>query len=226
MTDETQVQTPETPGAQTETQTNDDVDFLDTEVSEKPKEEVKTEETKSEEAPKEAPQEEIVYELPEGYKEEDLDKDALKEFNEMAKKAGLSKEAHAEFFKKHASLVEKYQEQLFERVAKTQREWRSQIENDPEIGGDNKEKTLLSINQMLDTVGGKDEVASFKKEMRDLGAGSNPVIIKFLARVSKMVSEGGYVTGGTPKQTVSGQEKYFSKIFAEMDSYKEAKQKG
>lgn len=202
---------------------NDDVDFLDTPV----KEDVKPEEDKAKEEPKaEAPQQDIVYEIPEGYKEEDLDKELLTEYNDMAKKAGLSKETYTEFFKKYAQGIEKYQDKLFGAVVKQQNEWKRQIENDPEIGGENKDKTLLTINQMLKTVGGDNEVAEFKKAMRETGAGNNPVIVKFLARASKMVSEGGYVTGGTPKQVASGTEKYFNKIFGEMDSYKDAKQKG
>jgi len=203
---------------------DDGVDFLDTPI----KEETKAEDAPKEEKPPEEPKpvEDIVYEIPEGYKEEDLDKELLGEYNEMAKKAGLSKESYTEFFKKYAQGVEKYQDKLFEAVVKQQTEWKRQIENDPEIGGEQKDKTLLTINQMLKTVGGESEITEFKNAMRETGAGNNPVIVKFLARVSKMVSEGGYVTGGVVKGTQSGTEKYFNKIFGEMDSYKEAKQKG
>jgi hypothetical protein len=205
----------------------EDVDFLDTPVEEPTKsDESKQEEKPVEEGKPEEAKENISYKIPEGYKEEDLDKELLTQFNEVAKKAGLSQDTYDTLFKKYAYGVEKYQEKLFEQVVKQQTEWKRQIENDAEIGGDNKDKTLLSINQMLKTVGGESEVAEFKKAMRETGAGNNPVIVKFLARASKMVTEGGYVTGGTVKNTPSGTEKYFNKIFGEMDSYKDAKQKG
>jgi len=222
MTDEvtsTPTETPET--TPIENVPENDVDFLDTPIKEEPK----TEEAPKVDKPTESV-EQIEYSIPEGYKEEDIDKELLGQYNDMAKKAGLSKESYTEFFKKYAEGIEKYQDKLFQMVIKQQSEWKSQIENDAEIGGEKKGDTLLSINQMLKTIGGDDEIVKFKDAMRDTGAGNHPVIIKFLARASKMVSEGGYVTGNVTQKTLSGQEKYFNKIFGEMDSYKDAKQKG
>lgn len=77
----------------------------------------------------------------------------------------------------------------------TQAEWRTQLDKDPELGGDKKAATTVRLGQALDEFGSKEAREAF-----DLtGAGNNPHIVRFINKMAMALQEGGPVpNGGVP----------------------------
>lgn len=123
-------------------------------------------------------------------------------FEEAAKKHGLSQDAAQDVF---ASLAPKLRESAIDafrqQMEKQQDEWVAQVKADPELGGENLEKTLGLINTAIDRVlpDHAAEVRAFLKESR---ATDHPLVVRFFAAVGKSFSQDskfprGATTGGT-----------------------------
>jgi len=80
------------------------------------------------------------------------------------------------------------QEQLWQ---DTQTEWRDAINNDPEIGGTHLPETTAKIAEVLDRFGTPEVRQAFDVT----GAGNHPEIVRFLANIGALISEGGQVSG-------------------------------
>jgi hypothetical protein len=78
--------------------------------------------------------------------------------------------------------------------ANTQKEWQEAVKNDPEIGKDKLPTTLASVNKLVTEYGSDEAVEAFALT----GAGNNPHIIKLLAKVATVLSEGKPVTSAAP----------------------------
>lgn len=71
--------------------------------------------------------------------------------------------------------------------------WRSEIESDPVIGGAQLGQTKASISRLVNEFG--DGGSSFREAMNLTGAGNNPAVVRFLAKVSAALYEGKAVKG-------------------------------
>lgn len=78
-----------------------------------------------------------------------------------------------------------------------QDKWQAEVKADPDIGGAKFQETLTSVGKLMDQFG--------TQELRDAfdytGAGNNPHVIKFLAKVAGMLTEGGHVSGAPTGQS-------------------------
>lgn len=140
------------------------------------------------EAPKEP---EYNFKLPEGAKE---DPELMGQFKELAKAEKLSPEM--------AQKIVDFAPKLSERIAQanqqawneTIQDWQSQVKADPEIGGAKLEANLSNISKAIDSYMPKEKQALLDAFVLT-GAGSNPQIVKFIARLASQVSEPKYVPG-------------------------------
>lgn len=170
------------------------------------KEEEKPVETPAvEEKPTEELQsEEYVLALPEGSQ---LTEEDAKEFQALAKEAGLSKEVAQKLFddkaKKISNLVLK-QEQEFEQKKAT---WKQQAEADEEIGGEKFKKSVLNANLALD----KFAPQGLRKVLDSSGLGNYPDLIKMLARIGEGLSNDTMVSA--PKSAAASSPKNVEDIF-------------
>jgi len=73
----------------------------------------------------------------------------------------------------------------------TQDGWREAITNDPEIGGAKLPETTAKIAAVLDRFGTPEVRQAFDVT----GAGNHPEIVRFLANIGALISEGGQVSG-------------------------------
>ncbi len=64
--------------------------------------------------------------------------------------------------------------------------WRTEVENDPEIGGAKLAPTLHSISKLFNEFGSQEVRDAFDHT----GAGNNPHIVKFMAKLAAQLTEG------------------------------------
>ena len=76
-------------------------------------------------------------------------------------------------------------------------DWRSQVEADPQLGGQNLDATKAEIGKAIATLPPKLQ-ADFKDAMNLTGAGDHPAVVKAFYTLAKSVNEGSHVTGGAP----------------------------
>lgn len=141
-----------------------------------------------------------------------VSKELLTEFTELAKSEKLSPEA--------AQKIVDFAPKLGERIALANKQawdtmvqdWQGAVKNDPEIGGPKLEGTLSTISKAIDTYAPKEKEALLNA-FRLTGAGSEPNIVKFIARLSQQVSEPKFLPGGGP---VSKQSKGASALYPTM----------
>ena len=71
--------------------------------------------------------------------------------------------------------------------------WQAEVKADKDIGGDKLPATLQRIAKVFDdpTLG----VPGIREAMNLTGAGNNPAIVKLLANLAKVATEGGHIAG-------------------------------
>lgn len=122
-------------------------------------------------------------------------------FEEAARKHGLTNEAAQEVF---ATLAPKLRESAIQsfqqRIEKTQAEWSQQVKADPELGGENLERTLGLVNTAIDKVL-PDHAAELRKFLTESRATDHPLVVRLLAAVGKSFSQDSKFLRGSTGST-------------------------
>ena len=79
----------------------------------------------------------------------------------------------------------------------TQESWRTEIMQDPNIGG-KLDQVRASTSKMIDGLGDPKLAADFRSAMDFTGAGNNPAFIRLFYALAQRMTEGGAVSGGGP----------------------------
>lgn len=118
-------------------------------------------------------------------------------FEDVARKHGLSNEAAQEVF---GSLAPKLRESVMQdfqqRMEKIHAEWTQQVKSDPELGGENLERTLGLVNTAIDKVL-PEHAAELRKFLTETRATDNPLVVRLLAAVGKSYSQDTKFPRGT-----------------------------
>ena len=123
-----------------------------------------------------------------------LDEPTSKGFVEIVNKFGLPRDAVAALTTLQANVMKGLSEKGNSDWNTTQETWRTEVSNDPEIGGDKTAPTLGAISKLVDKYGTPELRGVF-----DLtGAGNHPQVIKFLSKIAKDLGEGTFVSAGMP----------------------------
>ena len=145
-----------------------------------------------------APEVPEAYEVtpPEGV---NLDTDLLDKFTPVFKKAGMGNAEVQE-------VVNQFASHQAEVVQKQSKDWKAKSMADPEIGGNNWEKTKENAGKAL---------AHYAKDLPELTAmvdgplGNHPEFIKLLSRLGKDMSEGSFIAGRTSEPVISTAQKFY-----------------
>ncbi len=109
---------------------------------------------------------------------------------------------------------QRQQTALVEQFNTIRNDWRNEIRNDKDFGGQNMGQTTAAAGALIEQYGGsKEEVAALRNMLRITGAGDNPHLIRLFARVGKgLVKEGSPVPAIVPKspQTVPRSQRRYS----------------
>lgn len=148
-----------------------------------------TPEVKPEDKPAEfVPHKAESFKLPEGFT---ADPQAMTKFTEIANKAKLPADVANELISLQAELSKQASEAGSAAFAEMQTKWQTEVRSDPEIGGAKLDANLGNIAKLLQ----KYDVPGVREAFTLTGAGNNPAIVKFLAKVAADLSESGPLAG-------------------------------
>lgn len=128
--------------------------------------------------------------LPEGM---EMDAEVLGEFKNLAKELNIPQAKAQQLIDFQTQLATKQAEEYQAAVAKQSQEWAASIKNDPEIGGENYEKSVASAVKVIEAFGDP----SLKELLNTSGLGNHPSLFKFCHRISAAISEDKFVLPGS-----------------------------
>lgn len=123
-----------------------------------------------------------------------VDPKAAETFVGLVNKFGIPRDAVAELVALQEQTMKAASEANSALWNGMQDTWRQEVAADPVIGGTKQQETLGAISKLVDQFGTPELRQAF-----DLtGAGNNPHVIRFLAKVAKELGEPGRVISGAP----------------------------
>lgn len=126
---------------------------------------------------------ELKLELKDGVSETDLS-----EVLEFAKENKLSQEAAQKIIDSRSALHSKFAQAQAQALSNAIESWKTEVKNDPEIGGDNFGKSIELANLTI---------SHYDKEFKDVldktGLGNHPKVLRLLARIGKDLQDDSMV---------------------------------
>lgn len=129
-----------------------------------------------------------TFTVPEGV---ELDAEVLKDFEAAARDMGLTQGNAQKLVDFGVKLVESGVEQADEVRTNTLKTWEEEIKADPEFGGDKLEETLDRGRRVMRNHGSD----ALRELIEVTGLGSNPHLLRFLAKLDKALGEDRTVDG-------------------------------
>lgn len=164
---------------------------------EKPDEETKPDD----EAPADQPIQYEPFEIPDDMP---APADAIDEFTKFAQENKLTQEQAQRALSMHI----KMQERAIEGWENTKMEWRKEVMDDPNLGGNNLSTTIANANQIVDKfVSSPEHKAEFQKDLIGLGLGNKKSFVEFLTNIHKLTAGDSIAgtfansSGSAPKDT-------------------------
>jgi len=151
--------------------------------------------------------EEIQYDLKWEEDSSLLSEKAMENVVAFAKEHKLSNEVAKLMWERENNLVQTLAQGEDARVEKELEEWRNEVINDPQLGGENLGRTVEGARRVVQRFGDED----LTNLLRDTGYGDNPAIVKFLYKISSVMSEDSLVLGGKGAPADKPLEDYFYK---------------
>ena len=131
----------------------------------------------------------------------ELDQEALKGFEPLARELNLTNEQAQKMVDLYGEkLLPQIQKQQTEAWQKTTEQWAADVKADKEIGGDKLVSSLSVAQRALDQFG----TPELKEYLNATGLGNHPELVKAFVKIGKSMSEDGMVTGSkTTTQSVA-----------------------
>jgi len=126
--------------------------------------------------------------LAEGF---EVDEATAKSFVDTVNKFGLPRDAIAELVTLQSNAMKAASEKGSALWTKMQEDWQAEIKADPAIGGEKLAENLGAVAKVIDKYGTPELRAAFDMT----GAGNNPHVIRFMAKIAKDLNEPGPIPG-------------------------------
>lgn len=149
-------------------------------------------EGKKDEKPEGAP-EKYDFKAAEGV---DLDTEALKDFEPVARDLNLTNEQAQKLVDAYPKILAGVQQRQAEAWQKQTEDWAASVKADKEIGGDKLTVNLSAAQRALDQFGGPE----LKEYLDSTGLGNHPELVKTFVKIGKAMSEDGMVDGSNQGQ--------------------------
>lgn len=146
------------------------------------------------------PPEKYEFSAPEGV---ELDAAALEKFEPLARELGLTQEQANKLVALQAELVAQQQTNM---VAMREA-WKSESENDKEIGGDAFKPSMKAAQQALSKFG----TPELRAALDATGMGNHPELVRLMARVGKAMADDSFIKGDAPVGDKSPADRLFGK---------------
>lgn len=140
--------------------------------------------------PSGAPEAYTDFTLPEGIS---MDADTLDAFKGLAKELNIPQEAAQKLVDLQTKLATKQAEDLQSAVIAQSQKWAAEVRNDPELGGENYDKSVASAIKVIQAFGDP----ALTELLNDSGLGNNPALFRFCHRISAAISEDKFVMPGS-----------------------------
>ncbi|MEC3731832.1 peptidase [Escherichia coli] len=157
-------------------------------------------EKKDDDKPEGAP-EKYEFQVAEGV---ELDTEALKEFEPVAREMNLTNEQAQKLVDVYPKILAGVQQRQVEAWQQTTEQWAADVKADKEIGGDKLPSNLSAAQRALDQFG----TPELKTYLNDTGLGNHPDLVKAFVKIGKAMSEDGMVTGGNDGQRSAAEVLY------------------
>lgn len=151
----------------------------------------------------------IVYEFayPEGFSSEGLDQERLNEFTSTLNTVKAPPEQAQKFMDMHLQEVQRAQirtlDDVWQKYHRQQTEWKTEIKNHPELGGDNLGQTKREANAFIEQYGGSpDEQTQLRRELQQTGMGNSPRLVAAMKRAGIALSREGTPVIAPPPRSV------------------------
>lgn len=145
-------------------------------------------EKKDDDKPEGAP-EKYEFQVAEGV---ELDTEALKEFEPVAREMNLTNEQAQKLVDVYPKILAGVQQRQVEAWQQTTEQWAADVKADKEIGGDKLPSNLSAAQRALDQFG----TPELKTYLNDTGLGNHPDLVKAFVKIGKAMSEDKVVSGG------------------------------
>lgn len=130
------------------------------------------------------------FNLPEGM---EMDVEILGEFKSLAKELNIPQAKAQQLIDFQSQLASKQAEAYQAAVTKQAQDWAAEIKNDPEIGGENYDKSVASAIKVIQSFGDP----ALTELLNTSGLGNHPALFKFCHRISAAISEDKFVLPGS-----------------------------
>ncbi|OZY45865.1 hypothetical protein [Pseudomonas lundensis] len=130
------------------------------------------------------------FKLPEGM---EMDADVLGEFKGLAKELNIPQDKAQKLIDFQTQLANKQAEQYQAAVTKQAQDWAASIKSDPEVGGENYDKSVASAIKVIQSFGDP----ALTELLNTSGLGNHPALFKFCHRISAAISEDKFVMPGS-----------------------------
>lgn len=157
-------------------------------------------EKKDDDKPEGAP-EKYEFQAAEGV---ELDTEALKEFEPVARDLNLTNEQAQKLVDAYPKILAGVQQRQAEAWQQTTEQWAADVKADKEIGGDKLTSNLSAAQRALDQFG----TPELKEYLNTTGLGNHPDLVKTFVKIGKAMSEDGMVTGGNDGQRSAAEVLY------------------
>lgn len=164
--------------------------------------EEKPEESKEAESKDEA--EEIEYKLSLS-KESRLDQEYVAKVEEFAKENKLSNESAQALINQQDEILSKMVQDSIDSQDQQIEDWRQEVINDPNLGGDNLKKTSENAKRVIEKFGGPEII----ELLDDTGYGNNPHVVKLLATIGEQMGEDSLIFTNTLSDSQQTPEERF-----------------
>ena len=130
------------------------------------------------------------FNLPEGM---EMDVEILGEFKSLAKELNIPQAKAQQLIDFQSQLASKQAEAYQAAVTKQAQDWAAEIKSDPEIGGENYDKSVASAIKVIQSFGDP----ALTELLNESGLGNHPALFKFCHRISAAISEDKFVMPGS-----------------------------
>ena len=137
-----------------------------------------------------APEAYTDFTLPEGM---DMDVGTLDAYKGLAKELNIPQEAAQKLIDLQTTLVAKQADAYQQAVVAQGQKWAAEVKNDPELGGENYDKSVASAIKVIQSFGDP----ALTELLNDSGLGNHPALFKFCHRISAAISEDKFVMPGS-----------------------------
>lgn len=137
-----------------------------------------------------APEAYTDFTLPEGV---DMDAGTLDAFKGLAKELNIPQEAAQKLIDLQTALATKQADAYQQAVVAQSQKWAAEVKNDPELGGENYDKSVASAIKVIQSFGDP----ALTELLNDSGLGNHPALFKFCHRISAAISEDKFVMPGS-----------------------------